>query len=234
MLPVAILAGGLATRMRPMTETIPKAMREVAGEPFVSHPLRLLQRAGVKKVVFCIGYLGEQIESAVGNGSAFGLDCFWSSDWPELRGTGGALKQALPLLGERFMVLYGDSYLDVPYADVAEAFRLSGLPALMTVYRNNGRYDASNVIFHDGHITLYDKKLQLPEMRYIDYGLGCLCASLFNERPDCFDLADIYTELSRQEGLAGYEASTRFYEIGSPTGLRELDALLSDKENNAS
>jgi NDP-sugar pyrophosphorylase family protein len=222
-LPVAILTGGLATRMRPLTETIPKALLEIGGEPFIHHQLRLLQRRGVERVVLCIGYLGEMIQAAVGGGRQFGLRAAYSSDWPELSGTGGALKKALPLLGERFMVLYGDSYLDLDYQAVAEAFLIGGAPALMTVYHNRGLYDRSNVFFESGRIVRYDKRAPDAAMEHVDYGLGCLCRSVLEGCPaEKFDLADIYSALAEQGRLAGYESSGRFYEIGSPEGLEEL------------
>lgn len=227
MLPVAILAGGLATRMRPLTETIPKALLNVANEPFIFHQLRLLRRNEIQDVVLCVGYLGEQIKAVVGDGSSFGMNVTYSSDWPELRGTGGALKKALPLLGEHFMVLYGDSYLDIPYTEVTETFIRSGQPALMTVYRNANQHDTSNVIYRNGRIEVYDKRHYIPEMDYIDYGLGCLSASLFLAQPNSFDLADIYSALATQGKLVGYEVHSRFYEIGSPAGLYELNLLLA-------
>ncbi len=227
MLPVAILAGGLATRMRPLTETIPKALLNVANEPFIFHQLRLLRRNEIQDVVLCVGYLGEQIKAVVGDGSSFGMNVTYSSDWPELRGTGGALKKALPLLGEHFMVLYGDSYLDIPYTEVTETFIRSGQPALMTVYRNANQHDTSNVIYRNGRIEVYDKRHYIPEMDYIDYGLGCLSASLFLAQPNSFDLADIYSALATQGKLVGYEVHSRFYEIGSPAGLCELNLLLA-------
>ena len=227
MLPGAILAGGLATRMRPLTETIPKALLNVANEPFIFHQLRLLRRNEIQDVVLCVGYLGEQIKAVVGDGSSFGMNVTYSSDWPELRGTGGALKKALPLLGEHFMVLYGDSYLDIPYTEVTETFIRSGQPALMTVYRNANQHDTSNVIYRNGRIEVYDKRHYIPEMDYIDYGLGCLSASLFLAQPNSFDLADIYSALATQGKLVGYEVHSRFYEIGSPAGLCELNLLLA-------
>ena len=227
MLPAAILAGGLATRMRPLTETIPKALLNVANEPFIFHQLRLLRRNEIQDVVLCVGYLGEQIKAVVGDGSSFGMNVTYSSDWPELRGTGGALKKALPLLGEHFMVLYGDSYLDIPYTEVTETFIRSGQPALMTVYRNANQHDTSNVIYRNGRIEVYDKRHYIPEMDYIDYGLGCLSASLFLAQPNSFDLADIYSALATQGKLVGYEVHSRFYEIGSPAGLCELNLLLA-------
>ncbi len=150
LLPVAILAGGLANRLRPITETIPKALVTVAGEPFLFHQLRYLKAQGVAHVVICTGYLGEQVEAAVGNGHAFGLKVEISPDGPVLLGTGGALKTAAPKLGDAFFVLYGDSFLPCDFGKVQSAFEASGKPALMTVLRNGDRWDKSNVVFVDG------------------------------------------------------------------------------------
>src|SRR6187431_438884 len=133
MLSVAILAGGLATRLRPITETIPKALVEVAGVPFIARQLDYLRAQGIPRAVLCVSYRGEQIEAAIGDGRDFGLEVRYSYDGPKLLGTGGALKRALPLLGERFFILYGDSFLPVDFGAVEAAFRASGKPALMTV-----------------------------------------------------------------------------------------------------
>ena len=222
MLPVAILAGGLATRLRPITQTIPKSMVEVAGEPFVAHQLRQLKREGVERVVFCIGHLGEQIRDFVGTGERFGLAVDYSFDGDELLGTGGALRAALPKLGDAFFVLYGDSYLDIRYAAVEAAFRAAGQPALMTVLRNEDRWDTSNVAFTDGRLLRYSKRDRDRAMLHIDYGLGVVEQreiAAFPERK--FDLASVYEDLARQGRLAGFEATVRFYEIGSHGGLRE-------------
>jgi NDP-sugar pyrophosphorylase family protein len=225
---VALLAGGLATRLRPLTEQVPKAMLEVAGEPFIAHQLRLLRREGVSRVVVCAGYLAEQIAAYVGEGSRYGLSVTYKIDGPKLLGTGGALRAALDQLGDEFLVMYGDSWLDIAYAPVVDAFRASGQPALMTVFRNEGHWDASNVWFENGRIRLYDKRARLPQMHHIDWGLGMLKAETLAARPpnEPFDLAEVYSDLSRAGRLAGYEVATRFYEIGSAEGLTETDALL--------
>lgn len=229
-LPVALLAGGLATRLGELSVRTPKALLPVGGEPFINHQLRLLRQNGIKHVVICAGYLGEMISAHVGDGNAFNLSVSYSFDWPDLLGTGGALKKALPQLGDDFMVLYGDSYLPVDYEAVARAFTASGKPALMTVYHNDGRYDTSNVLYRDGNSLLYDKQNPSPEMRHIDYGLGCLSRVVLEEWPvDKFDLADVYAALSKQDALAGYEVLERFYEIGSRIGLIELNTLLTGK-----
>jgi len=222
-LPVAILAGGLATRLRPITEKIPKALVDVAGKPFVVRQLDYLRRQGITRVVLCLGYLGEQVEAVVGDGSAFGLEVRYSWDGPRLLGTGGALKQALPLLGEQFFVFYGDSYLPIDFRAVERDFLASGKLALMTVLKNGDRWDKSNVLFRHGGIAEYDKRAPRPEMAHIDYGLGVLSASVLeNVRAnEPFDLADIYRNLSVQGLLAGHEVFERFYEIGSHKGLEE-------------
>jgi len=227
-LPVALLAGGLATRLRPITEKVPKLLVEVAGEPFFSHQLRLLKKNGLTRIVLCVGYLGEKIVDAYGDGSAWGVQIDYSFDGVKLLGTGGALVRALPKLGDAFYVLYGDSYLPIDYRAVGRAFLASGQPGLMTVFENQERYDASNVWFEDGRIRIYDKKNRVPQMRHIDYGLGVFRADAFAgcPRDAVVDLAAVQTGLCRNGQLAGYELKQRFYEIGSPAGLAELDALL--------
>ena len=228
MLPVAILAGGLATRLRPITETIPKTLVTVAGHPFLAHQLRLLHSHGIRQAVLCVGHLGEMIQEQFGDGSAYGVRLQYSFDGPKLLGTGGAIKRALPLLDKRFLVLYGDSYLPMDYAAAVAAFEASGQPGLMTVFHNQGKWDTSNVVFADGTIRTYDKQERHPDMAHIDYGLGILRADALASYPDDrpFDLADVYRDLSRTGHLAGYEVRHRFYEIGSHAGLAELDQFL--------
>ena len=227
-IPVAILAGGLATRLRPITETIPKSLVPVAGKPFLEHQLELLKSRGIQCAVLCVGYLGEMIRRDFGDGEKYGVKLDYSLDGEKLLGTGGAIKRALPLLGDEFFVLYGDSYLPVEYAPIAEFFQRSGKLGCMTVYRNEGKYDTSNVVFAGGEIKVYDKKAKLPEMRHIDYGLSLFKRSAFDAFPagQPFDLAEVMGKLVREKQLAGYEVRERFYEIGSPAGLAELEVLL--------
>ena len=234
--PVAILAGGLATRLRPVTEKIPKALVSVADQPFLAHQLRLLRSAGIRKVVLCVGYLGEMIESEFGDGGSFGMELSYSFDGPTLLGTGGALKNALPLTGEKFLVLYGDSYLPIDYAAPIGAFAASGKLGLMTVFQNANRWDSSNVWFEGGEIKSYDKENRTPQMKHIDYGLGILRAGALapwpNDRP--FDLAEVYQDLIGRRELAGYEVGQRFYEAGSREGLAELDTMLRGQQLSVS
>ena len=231
MLPVAILAGGLATRLRPVTEKIPKALVEVNGEPFLAHQLRLLAASGIRRVTMCVGYRAEMIEAYAGDGSRFGVQLTYSPDGPQLRGTAGAIAQARSLLGEKFFVLYGDSYLPCDYGAVQRAFEESGKPALMTVYANRDQWDTSNVHFSAGRILDYSKKLRTPEMHHIDYGLGVFHRAAFNGIPEtgAHDLADLYQALLARQELAGFEVGERFYETGSFAGIQELSEYLANK-----
>ena len=226
-LPVAILAGGLATRLRPITERIPKSLVTVAGEPFMSHQLRMLKAQGITRAVLCIGHLGEMIEAEYRDGSAWGIELSYSYDGPRPLGTGGALVQAMTLLGDAFFVLYGDSYLPIDYRAVEAAWRKSNQPALMTVFRNEGAWDTSNVEFADSRIIRYDKTARTPAMQHIDYGLSIFTSAAFAGRPEAFDLAEIQRDLVVGGKMAGFENSHRFYEIGSHAGLAELEAFLA-------
>jgi NDP-sugar pyrophosphorylase family protein len=229
--PLALLAGGLATRMRPLTEKVPKSMLEVAGEPFIAHQLRLFRREGVEKVVLCVGFLWEMMAEFVGDGSRFGLQVEYSTEHEKLLGTGGALRQALPLLGDEFIIHYGDSYLDIAFAPIVDAFHASRRQGLMTVYRNRDDFDASNVEFQDGAIVAYSKRNRTARMQHIDWGLGLLKRDALADWPqnEAFDLAAVYEELVQKGQMAAYEVSERFYEIGSPAGLKDTDSLLQER-----
>lgn len=231
-LPVAILAGGLATRLRPLTEDIPKSLVEVAGKPFIVHQLELLRHNGVQRVILCVGYLGEMIRDLLGDGRALGMHIDYVFDGSMLLGTGGALKQALPILGDVFFVLYGDSYLEIDYRAVHVAYDQDDKLGLMTVYRNDGQWDRSNVLFEDGRIVRYDKRRPTPDMCHIDYGLGVLRTEALTDVPSdqAYDLANVYVGLLARDQLAGFEVNQRFYEIGSPTGLEETRRYLSTRK----
>lgn len=239
MLTVAILAGGLATRLRPITESVPKSLLGVNGEPFAVHQLRLLQSKGIQRVVLCVGHLGELVERAIGDGAALGLQVDYSFDGPALLGTAGAIKNALPKLGDSFFVMYGDSYLPCDYAAIARNFESAGVLGMMTVYRNEGKWDTSNVEFEaggvdGGTILAYSKTARTPRMRYIDYGLGVFRAGAFKNLPagEVYDLAELYGDLLKRKQLAAFEVRERFYEIGSPAGLQETAEFLAARGVN--
>ena len=242
MLTVAILAGGRATRMGSMTENVPKSLLEINGEPFIAHQLRLLRDNGIRRVVLCVGHFGELVQHTIGDGSAYDIQVDYSFDGPALLGTAGAIKNALPKLGVSFFVMYGDSYLLCSYADIARRFDSAGVLGLMTVYRNEGKWDTSNVEFEvggfdegqpdGGKILAYSKTQRTPRMRHIDYGLGVFRAAAFDrvKHGQPYDLADIYSDLLRCNQLAAFEVDERFYEIGSPAGLRETAEFLAKRE----
>ncbi len=202
---------------------------EVAGRTFAEHQLDWLRGQGIDRVVFCVGYRGEMIREALGSGDRWKLAIEYVFDGEPLLGTGGALKRALPALGEAFFVLYGDSLLTCDLAAIERAFAASGRAGLMTVFRNDDRWDRSNVRFEEGRLLRYDKAQHTPEMRHIDYGLGVLTArALARFPPDRpFDLAPVYQQLLAEDDLAAVEVSDRFYEIGSPEGLEETRVFLT-------
>ncbi len=235
-LPVAILAGGIATRLRPLTKMIPKALVKVAGEPFIVHQLRLLKQHSFKKVVLCVGYRGEMIEGVIGNGRSLGLEVKYSYDGPALLGTAGALKKALPLLGKAFFVLYGDAYLECDYRDIQSAFLHCNKIGLLTVFHNSGAWDASNIVYEQGRIINYDKNNFSSRMEYIDYGVAVLKKEAFSDKmkdTGPFNLAQIYRYLIKRGEMAGYEVTKRFYEIGSYAGLEQARQYLKRKRNQS-
>lgn len=222
---VAILCGGLATRLSPLTDHQPKSLIDVNGIPFVVRQLFLLREQGLREVVLCVGWLGDDIQEVVGTGFDFGMELIYSSD-PVGRplGTAGALRNALPLLGETFYVLYGDSYLDAcNFRDVATAFRASGRLALMTVCRS----DRVNCIYDNGKIALYDKQVWHPHMNRIDYGLSIMHRSALDGNES--DLADVFHKLSECRQLAGYDVPEKYHSIGSFEGLEETRNYLKGK-----
>jgi MurNAc alpha-1-phosphate uridylyltransferase len=232
---LALLAGGLGSRLGSFTTQIPKSMVEVAGRPFIAHQLLLLVEQGIEDIVICCGHLGEQIEAFVGGGREFGVAVRYSHDGNMLLGTGGALKRALPLLGDRFLVMYGDSYLTAPILPVWQAFRLSGKAALMTVLHNEDRWDKSNIEYSDSTIQAYSKLERTASMRHVDYGLGVFKAEAFERWhiDEVFDLAFVYQSLLAENQLAAYEVTDRFYEIGSPAGLEETASLLRTRRRRS-
>jgi NDP-sugar pyrophosphorylase family protein len=229
LMPTVILAGGLATRLKPLTEKIPKALIEVAGKPFLWHQLTLLRRQGVERVIILAGHLGELIENTFGNGASVGLSIEYSFDGPTLLGTGGAIRKALPLLPQRFFVLYGDSYLTCSFSEVQGAFEGSRQPGLMTVFGNSDLFDTSNVEFDGARILKYDKRHRTSTMRHIDYGLGAFERSVFQALPaeTKIDLEAVHQDLLKRNLLAAFEVKERFYEIGSVAGLKETDEYLT-------
>lgn len=236
MLQVAILAGGLGTRLGPLTEGAPKSLVPVAGRPFIDWQLDLLARQGVDRVTVCAGHLAEPLREHLDDRSPAGLAITWVDEGESRLGTAGALRLAIDsgALEEAFFVLFGDSYLQTPMAAVEAAWRESGLPALMTVHRNRDRLAPSNAVYSEGRIAAYDKARPAglrPAMEWIDYGLSILTAAELLRRAGDgpADLADVMRDLSREGLLAGYEVADRFYEVGSPEGIADLEGHLGGR-----
>lgn len=224
---VCILAGGLGTRLGERSRAVPKAMVDVAGEPFVFHQLRLLARQGFERVVLCVGHLGDQIERAVG-ARCFGMDVVHSYDGPELDGTLGAIRRAATLLGSRFLVLYGDTYLRVNFRAFDRAWVRSGLAGGMTVLHNRSNWDRSNVAFSEGRVLRYEKGSLDLSLEWIDYGLSALTAeALALVAAEERDLSSLQRVLAARGELFGFEVTDRFYEIGTPDSLAETEAFLA-------
>lgn len=230
--PIIVLAGGLATRLRPVTSKIPKALLPVAGEPFIAHQLRLFAKAGLSDVVLSVGYLGEQVESFVGDGARYGLRVRYSYDGPTLLGTGGAVKKAAALVGDVFYVIYGDSYLETDFLSPLNYFQRTDAGALMTVLRNEGRWEVSNIHFEKGWVRDYHKTQHTSEMKHTDYGLLIFRKEALSDvsSTEPSDLALFLSRLGREGKLAGFEVYERFYEIGSPVGLAETEKHLANKK----
>lgn len=227
---LVLLAGGLATRLRPITEVVPKSMIDINGKPFIYHQLHLLKSKGIESIVICVGYLSKQIIDYVGDGKNFGLKIRYSYDGEKLLGTGGSVKKALSLLEEDFFVMYGDSYLNINLNEIWEFYRQQQAIALMTVIKNDNKWDKSNILFKNSKVVAYDKINPCPEMHYIDYGCCLFNNARFSElsaQKEKFDLSEIHNDLIKQEVLFGYEVFTRFYEVGSHSGILELKQFLN-------
>ncbi len=231
-IPVAILAGGLAKRLKKNTLNKPKALIDIAGKPFISRQLSYLSNQNIKNIVICTAHLGNQIKNYVGDGSKYNLKESYSDDGDKLLGTGGSLKKASRILGENFFILYGDSFLPINFSLVEKAYFRQKKPALMTVFKNNDHGDKSNVYFKN-KCVLYNKKNPQKNMNYIDYGLNVVRSSIFYNFPSnkTFDLSDVFEDLSKKSLLAGLEIYERFYEIGSINGLNDTIDFFKKLEN---
>ncbi len=230
--PVCVLAGGLGSRLGELTREVPKPLIPVGGRPFAEYQLELLRRHGAERIVFCVGYRGELFERALGDGSRFGLELRYQFDGEELAGTAGAVRGALPLLGDEFLVLYGDTFLQIDYADVARAFVRAGRPALMTVLHDRTGSLPCNARVEGDLVVSYDKRIRPHGAEWIDYGLSAYSAAVF-ETPGPSDLADIQHALAAAGELAAYEAQNRYYEIGTPAALRETERFLVTLQGGA-
>ena len=233
MLPLAILAGGYATRLGPLTKEIPKCLIEINGRPFVDWQLDLLVKNGYSEFVFCLSYKSELVQKHLGDGTNRGINIQYSLDGEIQLGTGGAIQKALPMLGPAFGVIYGDSYLPINYSQAEQFFQTSQSYALMTVYKNENEFDKSNVEFIDGQLLDYEKGTSNKNMHHIDYGITFFKKAAFNQWRDqsSFDLSKVCNQLVRDKQLDGFEVFERFYEVGSVLGIEEFTEYLRKVSN---
>ncbi len=225
---IAILAGGLGTRLRPITQTVPKSLVPVAGKPFQEHQIALLRDAGITDIVLLVAHMGEMIVDYFGDGSAFGVKITYSNEGPNLLDTAGAIRHAAPLLQDRFFVTFGDSYLLLPYGRIWRDYVDAARKALMVVYRNDNRFDSSDIFVADGLVKAYRKSPPLPDAFYINHGL------MIMRRQDIMDIREgermslqqFLQPLIAENQLAAWETTQRFYEIGSLAGLKELESVV--------
>jgi NDP-sugar pyrophosphorylase family protein len=226
---VLILAGGLGSRLSPLTEQVPKCMVSAGGKPFLEHQLRLLASRGMRDIVLCVGYLGERVLECFWNGHHLGVDIAYAWERDGLLGTAGAIRNAEALLKPEFFVTYGDSYLLLDYRAIMKRFRESDALGMMVVYRNENQLEPSNVVVRDGHVTAYDKTTRLPWMVYVNEGLSVLRRRSLKLIPPGipFSQEQFYQMLIRRRQLMAYETEQRFYEIGSRQGLDEFRQLVA-------
>jgi MurNAc alpha-1-phosphate uridylyltransferase len=228
MLPLAILAGGYATRLGTLAKELPKCLIEFNGRPFVDWQLDLLIKNGYREFVFCASYKSDLIRMHLGDGNSRGIKIQYSFDGDTQLGTGGAIQKAIPILGDEFGVIYGDSFLPINYSQLEQHFLASKAQALMTVYENQNQFDKSNVEFSDGQLLNYEKGSTDKKMHHIDYGITLFKKVVFQPWADqsSFDLSEVCHQLARDKQLDGYEVFERFYEIGSVPGIEEFSDYL--------
>lgn len=234
MLPLAILAGGYATRLGELTRDIPKCLIQINGRPFIEWQMDLLVENGFSDFILCISYKSEMVQNYLGDGSRWGARIRYSIDGETQLGTGGAIRKALPLLGNAFGVIYGDSYLPIDYLGVELEFLNSKNQGMMTIFKNQNQFDASNVEFRDSKVISYEKGLEDKRMHYIDYGLTYFREEAFLLRTNeaSFDLSSVCHELAKDGKLDGFEVFERFYEIGSVTGIEDFSKYLGRVSND--
>lgn len=227
---MVILAGGLATRLRPITKELPKSLIQILGKPFLEYQLDFLNRGGIKDVVLCVGYLGDKIEKHFGNGSKFGVNIRYSYEDKNLLGTAGALKNAEQMLEDPFFLMYGDSYLFLDFETIITHLRKFDKLGLMVVYKNYDRYDRSNVVVQGNLVSQYSKKGKADGMVWIDYGASILRRKALEPVPQnqAYSLEELFPQLIEHKQLLAFEVNRRFYHIGYPEGLEEFKRYMSE------
>ncbi|MCR5651455.1 MAG: HAD-IIIA family hydrolase [Lachnospiraceae bacterium] len=241
---VVVMMGGVGSRLGSLVKDTPKPLLPVCGRPFFEYELDLLKAAGFRSFLFLTGYLSSEIEECFGDGKSYGVEIRYRKDGtdengePELLGTGGAIRNALDMLEEDFLLVYADSFMDIDYREAVCRYfseKEKGALSLMTLLHNGGRFDKSNVIWRDGKIVLYDKNDPSPDMDYIDYGVNMFSRSVFDSYSEgaVFDLSEVQHSLSENGRLAGLVVDKRFYEIGRPESYKEFEIYAGERFETA-
>ncbi len=228
MMTVIILCGGLASRLYPLSETTPKSLIEIHKKPFIHYQLEQLHQQHITDVILCVGKFGDIIEEKIGN-KYKNITIQYSHDGELPLGTGGAIKKALSLIPENdFIVLYGDSYLQIPINKMINKYYASKKPILMSVYRNKNKLHKNNIIYN-GEILSYDKELYHPDMTHIDYGINIFNKSVFVQTPHIFDLSKLLTDFVKIKQVSSIEATVSFHEVGSFKGIEKFEKFIVNK-----
>ena len=229
---IAILTGGLGTRLNKLTTKTPKSLILIDNKPFLEYQIDFLKEGGIKDIVLCTGHLGEQIHRHFGSGKKYALNIKYSHEDKPL-GTAGALKKSQDLLNDTFFTMYGDSYVFVNFGEIMSYFKSQDKLALMTVYHNSDRYDRSNTSIQGNLVKKYSKKDRSKDTEYIDYGVNIFRKSVLDLIPQnqFYSLEDLLPNLIKQEQLLAYEVYDRFYEIGSPEGLEDFENFIAGSRN---
>lgn len=219
------MAGGLATRLRPLTNDIPKSLILIQGKPFLQYQIELLTRYDIKDIVLCVAYMGKKIEDYFGDGNKFGVKITYSYEKNKLLGTGGALKLVEPYLNENFFLLWGDSYVRLNYKEMHD-FHLKNtndFDVTIAIFYNIRNYDKSNIIYERGRIKKYEKNSK-DEMKYIDAGIMVFNKKILKRIPSgkVFQIEDLFHKLAKEEKLKPFLIKKRYYEIGSLKGLNQF------------
>jgi NDP-sugar pyrophosphorylase family protein len=227
---VAVLAGGLGTRLRPITDRLPKCMTPVGDKPFLYYLLQLFKEKGTDEVILCTGYLGEQIEEYFGNGKNMGLRLLYSRENGCLLGTGGALKLAEPILHDSLLVVNGDTYLNIDYKTIYEDFNMSKAQALIVASQCPTDTCGDLAVDDNFNVTAYDKTNPVGK-DYVNAGVMGLKRDILAEVNPAQVVsleADIFPNLISRGDVRACITAKQFYDIGSFSGLGIFERTIKE------
>lgn len=225
---VYVLAGGLGTRLGKLTKKTPKIMVKINSIPFIDYQLSHFYDNGITNIIYCLGHYQDQVCDYIESKKISKIKIQYAFETDQLLGTGGAIKNALHLAEDKFIVQYGDSFLPIKYADIYNHFIRSNKSALMTIYKNKHKHDRSNIYFNGKKIMDYEKLSNHNiKYEYIDYGCSLFKKKVFSDiKEKEFDLSNVFKKLVHDDDLDHFTTMHRFYEIGSHSGIKEFQIYL--------